>query len=183
MPSSFSYFKVKHCSCTLDSEASYDIRLRDHRAVWSVLVVKLHHEPRWVDFAVLLRNIRQVEFPQKVLLHGSQEVLHPGVGVLLLQKFLLWQLRVQSLWVLTLDVISMRFTGAGANRDHQTQTHLEQEWSGSLHFEIRFFLSHCAGTNFTFFPAWKQTLRWQGLKMEISNARTTVLMSAPMLPE
>lgn len=81
--------KNSSCSCTLDSEASYDIRLRVCRAVRGVLVVEFHHELRRVDLAVLLRNVRQVEFPQKALLHGSQEVLHPGFGVFLLQKVLL----------------------------------------------------------------------------------------------
>lgn len=171
------------CSCTLNSEAPYDIRLRDCRAVRGVLVVKLHHKLWRVDLAVLLRNIWQVEFPEKALLHGSQEVLHPGVRVFLLRQVLLWKLRVKVLRLLTLDVIIERFAGAGARRNHQTQTHLEQEWSEALHFEVRCFKSHWVDTNFTLFPAWKQTLRLQGLKMAIPNARTTVLTSAPMLPE
>lgn len=178
---SLPYKIISHC--TLNSEASYDIRLRDCHAVRRILVVELHHELRRVDLAVLLRNVWQVEFPQKVLLHGSQEVLHVRVHVFLLQKSLLWQLRVKSLRVPSLNVIIERLTGAGASRNHQTQTQLEQECSWVLHFEMRLFLLRRAGANFTFFPARKQTLRWQGLKMEIPNARTTVLMSAPMLPE
>lgn len=168
---------------TLNTEAAYNIRLWDCRVVWGVLVIKLHHKLRRAYLAVLLRNIWQVEFPQKALLHGSQEVLHPRVSVFLLQKVLLWQLRVEILRVLTLNIIIERFAGARAGRNHQTQTHLEQEWSGALHFEIRCFLSHRRISNFTVFLAWKQTLWWQDLKMVISNARSTVLMSAPMLSE
>ena len=144
-------FKVTPCSHTLNSEASYDIWLRDRWAVRGVLVVKLHHEWRRVDLAVIPRNIWQVELPQKALLHGSQEVLHPGVSVFLLQEIFLWQLGVDFPWVLTLDVITERFTGAGADRNHQTQTDLEQERSGAPHSEMRFLLSYWVGTEFTFF--------------------------------
>lgn len=168
---------------TLGSVTSNDIRLRDCRAVRGILVVELHHELWRADLALLLRNIWQVEFPQKALLHGTQERLHPWVCVFLLQKVHLRQLRVDSLNVLTLDVIIERFTGTGASRHHQTQTHLQQNCSGAQHFEIISSSSHVAETNFTFFPAWKQALRWLGLKMEIPHARTTVLMSGPMLPE
>lgn len=75
--------------CTLNGEAPYDIGLRNGRTVRGVLVVKLHHKLRRVDLAVLLRHIRQVEFPQKALLHATQKVLHPGLVVFLLQQVLL----------------------------------------------------------------------------------------------
>lgn len=169
-------------SRTLNSETSYDIRLRDSRAVRGVLIVQLHHELRRVDLAVLLGNIRQVEFLQKALLHGSEEVLHPQVRIFLLQKVLLWQLRVKSLRVIVFDVIVERFTGAGATGNHQTQTHLQQKRPEAQHFETISSRSHWAGTNVTFFPAWKQTLLWQGFENGEPPCKDHCLMSAPMLP-
>lgn len=163
-------------SRTLNTEASYDIRLRDRRAVWGILVVELHHKLRRIDLAVFLRNLWQVEFPQKALLHGSQEVLHPGVGVFRLHKVLLWQLIVELLRVLTLNVIVERFTITRASRNHKTQTHLEQEWSWALHAENKSFWSDQIGTDFTLFSACDgKVWKWRSAR------RTTVLMSAPML--